>query len=118
MGCNCGGNGNVGYKIVEIKDGQPFLFHPNHGNRKIPMDVWVMAEFKVVRDRSTTYSGFHYFEDRAVAEKYFVTRFRNRKNRAVIPCMIKGVVRRKNEKTGVMLANQIFISSLDLLPFA
>ena len=112
----------AGYRIVEIKDNKvKSLFHGTNGSREIPLDRWVRANIKEVKDGSSSFTyqaGFHFLPSKDDAEKFFNTMFRIKENRYVIPCLVRGNIRVKREnKNGrtAWLANEIMIRSKDIM---
>jgi hypothetical protein len=106
------------YRIVEIKDGKVKpLFHGISGRREFPLDRWVKADKKIVRDGSNEFrylSGFHFLPTKEEAEHFFNTMFRIKENRFIIPCYVRGNIRlkRENKKSrNAWLADEIYISS-------
>ena len=115
---------DVAYRIVEIKDGKVKpLFHGIRGRREFPLDTWVKADMKMVKDGSSTFtylSGFHVLRTKQEAEKFFSTMFRIKKDRYIIPCYVLGGFRRKHPKgkKGLRavswLVDYIYINSHDI----
>ena len=111
-------NMQQGYRIVEIKNGKVMsLFHGTNGSREIPLNTWVKADLKEVKDGrgSFTYeSGFHFLPTREEAENFFNSKFRIKDNRRIVPCLVRGRIRIKhNNKNGrnSWLADEIYIDS-------
>lgn len=109
-----------GYRIVEIKNGKILsLFHGTNGSRALPMDTWIRADQKVVSDGSSGYSylsGFHFLPNEADAIRFFDARFRNKRNRVVVPCWVRGNIRIKNKriKPPCWLAEEIRFNSNEI----
>ena len=100
------------YKIViEGNNGRyKTLFHGINGSKLIPLDEWLKADIKLVKDGSggnKYYSGFHCFETKELGEKY-LKRFRTEQNRVLIKCDAK-FIRHKPSNKEVWLAEEIKI---------
>lgn len=89
------------YKIVEVKNGDYYsLFHGTKGSRKLPINQWIEADQKYVRDGSgeTFYnSGFHVLLTKGGAEKFFETKFKKKENRIVVACEVHSADLRPKE---------------------
>jgi len=102
----------IAYKIVE-KDGNGYktLFHGVEKSRKLPTNVWIKAEQKMVKDGSggkEYLSGFHVFKTKEDAIKYFSIFLLKR--RTIIECFAKNL-RQKPTNKKVWLADEIYIPS-------
>ena len=113
--------GRLVYRIVEISNGKAkSLFHGTNKKREIPLDKWVRANKKIVRDGSNEFrylSGFHFLPTKDAANHFFNTMFRIKENRYVIPCYVRGNIRVKRENQAsrnAWLADEIFIRSEDI----
>jgi hypothetical protein len=97
------------WRILEEKDGKPHtLMHKLNGTHELPIDEWVEADIKPVRNPGSGgqkyISGFHCMLTREDVERY-MQRFT--KPRTLVICQIEiGEVniRRKPGAKGVMLA--------------
>lgn len=95
------------YRLVEIgKNGEyKTLFHGVNKSRTLPRGKWLRAEVKWVNDGSGTHywSGFHVLKSRAECERYF-KRFRKRKHRRVVECLVHGLRPKAHSPHPVLLA--------------
>lgn len=102
------------YKILDEKDGLPLtLFHGVGGSRTLPLDCWIDASVKAVRDGAgTTYqSGFHALPTLNEAIQY-MAKFKNPR----VICEVDidetaGVWPKMHSPSGVILAKRMRISS-------
>jgi len=108
------------FRIFEVKDGNiKSLFHGTDGSRTLPLDTWIQANIKEVRDgrgNFTYQSGFHVLLSEEEAINFFEKMFRIKENRQVLPCYIRGELRpkHKNPRKCVKqswLADEILIKS-------
>lgn len=115
------GTMQVGYRIVEVKNGKPMsLFHGTNGSREIPLDTWYPATVKKVKDGTNgkVYdSGWHFLPSLEYAESFFNKTFRIKESRKVVKCYVRGNIRIKehSKKGRCWLADEIMIKSEDLL---
>jgi hypothetical protein len=94
------------------------LFHGTDRSRTIPLNQWVSADIKQVRDGSgNNYytSGFHVFFDIGAAYYFFNHSLKKHDNRFVVHCYVRGEVRLKSLRSHTWLAEQIYIHTEDLL---
>ena len=106
------------YKIVRIKNGEPYtLFHGINGSRKIPVNSWILADKKIVRDGSkgsTEYiSGWHLFSNLDECRAYLVNKFKVLDNKGIICCKAKGIRKKEHSPNNVLLADSIKITKID-----
>jgi len=103
------------YKIIENKKGNYYtLFHGVDGSRLLPINTWLNANKRLVKDGSDGLiyeSGFHCFLDLNIAHNY-IRHFRKNKNRTIIKCIANNI-RQKPTNPNVYLADAIFIPSGD-----
>ena len=99
------------YKIVEFENGKVrTLFHGINNSRTIPTETWLTADKKMVNDgKGPLYlSGWHVLPTYDLCEKY-LTRFKNRKTKAIFKCLAKDLRPKKHSKSKVFLADHILI---------
>lgn len=108
------------YRIVEISDGKvKSLFHGTSGSRTLPVGEWIKADKKMVHDGSHGIpyrSGFHFLWGLAEAQDFFEKRFRDKENRYVVACWVRGNIRIKNKKANppCWLADEILFFESDM----
>lgn len=102
----------IAYRICERKNGKLYtLFHAINGSREFPMNVWVEAEIKPVRDASKNkgkeyISGFHCIED--INEcRDFVRKFRKERDLVMVKCEIEGIRKKSHSHHNVLLADRM-----------
>jgi hypothetical protein len=107
------------FRIVEIKGGQPHtLFHglpdeDQHRTRAIPLNTWVKAEVKQVRDGTGPYylSGFNVLLTREELEDY-MTRFTAPRDLRIVEIQVRGELRKKeHSRANVWLADEMYLPS-------
>lgn len=101
------------YKIVlKDKDSLRTVHNGIKGNRTLPVNSWITAERKQVKDggRKKPYylSGIHVLPTQHLAEEYMKRFKRNRDDMVIVPCLVKGI-RCKSTNPNVRLVNQIKI---------
>ena len=102
------------YKIVEKhQDGLRTLFHGNKGSRILKTNIWLEANIKMVIDGSDGkkyLSGWHVLKSENATEIFLQKMFRVKKDRRIIPILVRGVLRPKSHsRHEVYLADEMFI---------
>jgi len=102
------------YRIVEVKNGEYYtLFHGTNRSRKLERGKWLVADKKMVTDGScaTSYlSGWHVLKSENATEIFLQKMFRVKKDRRIIPILVRGVLRPKSHsRHEVYLADEMFI---------
>lgn len=99
------------FKIVDRINGQiQTLFHGINGAKQMPLNAWVEANIKMVRDSKNGpeyLSGFHVLETVEGCKNY-LRRFKNLKHKDIVPCFISGKRKKAHSKSKVFLADKIF----------
>ena len=98
-----------GYKIFDYDDGViKFIFHGVNNSRVVPIEQWVKAEIKEVRDSAgpTYQSGFHIFTSWEDVQKWPG----DMNGRVVIRVKARGI-RQKPTKTRVLLADELYVAN-------
>jgi len=102
----------IRWKVFEEKNGLPlFLYHGVNGDRKVPLNVWVKAEYKEVVDGSGQkpyLSAFHVFKDKTALIKW-LTSLKKKKNRCAVK-VSTGMVKDKKSSKYSMLTGKIRLS--------
>ena len=81
------------YRICERKNGELFtLFHGIKGSRKMPMNEWLTADVKIVKDGSKKTSklyksGFHTIESLDEC-RTFTKKFKAKRDLVIVKCLI------------------------------
>lgn len=113
----------TGYRIVEIKNNKVMsLFHGTNKSREIKLDTWNRCDKKVVQDGSGQekkkyLSGWHFLLNKDECEKFFMSMFKIKENRYIVPCRVRGNVRPKHPDgrgKPCFLADEILIFSKDI----
>ena len=112
----------IGYRIVEIKNNKILsLFHGTNKSREIKLDKWNKSNIKLVQDgsgdKNKYLSGWHFLKNEKDCNNFFNKMFKNKENRFVIKCEVRGNIRPKfSNKNGkaCFLANQIKINYNDV----
>ena len=106
------------FRVFEEKRGMPAtLFHGVHGSRKLPLDEWVNAEIKLVKDGTNGkiyQSGFHVFLDRDETIAFFLRLFRHLEDRVIASVDVDkcaGIWSKEHSRGNVFLAARIRIRS-------
>ncbi len=105
-----------GYRIVEDHNGvYKTLFHGVGGSRTIPMDKWLTAKEKMVRDGTGDkwyLSGFHALK--TVEEMVdYAKSFRNRRNiLKIAEVELKGIRYKEHSKAEVILAKKMKLTKI------
>ena len=102
------------YRICELKNNKLHtLFHGLNGSRELPMNVWIYADVKPVRDASKDkgkeyISGFHCMKN-LDEMRNFKRMFRKPRDLVLVECKAKEKLLRKKEhsRANVLLADQI-----------
>ena len=101
------------YKIVnKIGDEYYSLFHGTLKSRKLPKDIWIKADNKLVRDGSggTYYmSGFHILETEKECKYLLNHSFKSIGHKVIVPVYAKEITSKEHSRNNVYLANYIFI---------
>jgi len=101
----------IAYKIVrEVGDSYKTLYHGINSNRELPLNTWIKAEKKLVKDGSggkEYISGIHCFEFHDLARQY-MKRFKNKEGLTIILCLVRGT-HPKASNSDVLLADEILI---------
>jgi len=104
------------FRIFEEVNGQPAtLFHGVKGSRKLPLNIWIKSETKMVKEgtNGTLYkSGFHVLSSKEDVVK-FAKVFKNRKNRFIVKVDALNLRRKKNSKSPIFLAKKMRIDQKD-----
>lgn len=98
-------------KVFDIKDGEPFfLFNSLNGTRKVPLNRWITAEKRAVRDAIGPYyqSGFHAFPN-ASDITYWLRWVTHTDNRVVVEVEIKEIRPKSHGRGNVQLADKMII---------
>lgn len=101
------------YKIVlKTEEGLKTVHNGIRGSRKLPLNCWIEAEHKQVKDggRTKPYytSGIHVLPSEELAKGYLKKFKRNRNDMVIVPCIVKGI-RTKSTNPNVRLVNKIKI---------
>jgi len=103
------------YKIVDVIDGKiKTLFHGLNGSKVIPVDEWMPADRKMVRDGSSTTwyeSGWHVFKEMDTALTY-LRKFSNLAPKAIVRCRAKGLRPKEHSPSPVLLASDLLIEQI------
>ena len=105
------------YRICERKDGKLHsLFHKVIDSRHMPMNVWLGAHIKPVRDgskeTSKTYTaGFHVFED-ADECAGFISKFRKQRDMVLVECEIGSSWPKTHSRSNVLLTDRIRLTKV------
>ena len=100
------------YRICERKNGKLYtLFHGIQGSREMPLNVWMEAEVKLVRDGSRGkakeyLSGFHCIVD-LDEMRDFKRMFRKERDLVLVKCKIEGRRRKEHSRANIILADKI-----------
>ena len=103
------------YRIFDDIDEQPHsLFHGTKGSRKLPLDEWITADTKPVKDGTggkLYQSGFHVFQSLPYAYWFFVRHFRITETRVIskVEIDLGSPLYKKPGKNDVWLAKEILI---------
>jgi len=107
--------GEVVYKIVDIVDGNiKTLFHGLAGSKVMPVNKWMVAAKKRVRDGTskTWYlSGWHVFRHHADAMDYLY-KFQNLEPKAIARCRARGLRPKEHSPSPVLLADDLNIERI------
>lgn len=104
------------YRIFDEKHDVPHtLFHGVNGSRKLPLNEWITAKIKPVREaRGKIYkSGFHVLKTKAEAVEFLATRFKNTDHRVISPIFVDesaGIWKKHHSRANVFLVKKILIS--------
>lgn len=104
------------YKIMDYEKGDlKTLFHGHEGSRTVPMYEWLKAKVKKVYDGSDKRSyvcGWHVFESFDEC-KHYLTKFKNRKNKVIARCRVKGDIwAKKHSRSNVLLTEWLYICGI------
>ena len=106
----------MAYKIFDLKDGMPCtLFHGVNGSRRLPLDRWLTAERKMVRDGSGQgryVSGFHAYESMEDVRAW-AKGAKNLDNRVVAQVGVRGCRSKPRAVRTTILADRLRITSDD-----
>lgn len=101
------------FRLVRVKDDKPHtLFHGINRSTTIPLNRWVEAERKMVRDGGNTtpyVSGFHVLMSRQACEDY-LTKFKNTKDLVIVECEAVELRQKLHSRSPVYLAGAMRIS--------
>lgn len=103
----------IAYRICERKNGNLLtLFHALNGSRILPLDVWLQAKIKPVRDGSKKtakeyLSGFHILKTEEECRKFMGKRFRAPRELVIVKCEIGGLRKKEHSPFNVFLAEEI-----------
>lgn len=90
------------------------LFHGVNGTKKVPLDTWMEATIKEVRDGSggTPYqSGFHVLDTYENCEEY-LKNFSNADSKTIVKCEVGELWRKEHSRcNGVYLTDKVMIKS-------
>jgi hypothetical protein len=104
------------YKIVSMEKGNlNWLFHGNHGTRRITQNVWIDAQIRenAIDGKGSSYkSGFHTLESLSDLIDY-AKRFKNRDRLVIVECEIGGEIWDKTKsKHPVLLSSKIKVGKI------
>lgn len=104
------------YKIVEVdnKGNIKTLFHGIDGSRVLPLNTWLDAEIKFVKDGTskTEYlSGFHILKSPETCRDYLEF-FKHKHNKRIVRCKAKTIWPKSHSRHPVFLAERIFIEEM------
>lgn len=100
------------YRICERRGGKLLtLFHSNDGSRVLPLNVWLNANVKPVRDGSRETakeysSGFHVFKDIDTCRS-FIKRFKAPRELVLIECEVIDLRKKEHSPFHIFLAEKI-----------
>jgi len=97
------------YRICERKgDKLLTLFHGLNGTRVLPLNKWLNADIKPVRDgKSKIYiSGFHTLPTKDECRD-FIRMFRKERDLVMVECEIEGIRKKEHSRSNVLLADRI-----------
>ena len=100
------------YRICERKNGKLYtLFHGIKGSRHMPMNVWLNANIKKVRDggkktAKSYMSGFHCIEDIDEARD-FIKMVRKPRDFVLVECKVSGVRKKEHSRSNILLADKM-----------
>jgi len=101
------------YRICNYRKGKLYsLFHGTNHTRYIPLNTWMKAEEKLMRDgsgKSYYISGFHVMPDLDEVRTWFNKAFKFAQDRVIVKCEIKdGSLRKKDHsKYGIFLTSEM-----------
>ena len=102
----------IAYRICERKGKELFtLFHGINGSRRMPINEWLSAKIRPVRDGSRQHaklyqSGFHVFLDSEECER-FINRFSKPRDLVMVKCEIGRTWEKEHSPTNVLLTDRI-----------
>ena len=99
------------YKIFEVKNDLPkFMFFGLNGSKFVPMDEWLIAKNKKVRDGSGKWyiSRFHVYENIDKIDK-FINTLKNKDTRCVVEVVASNMIP-KSKNSKAHLTDKIFLS--------
>jgi len=106
------------YRMFEIRNGLPAtLFHGIRGSRTLPLNQWIDAEIKQVRDGSSGKiykSGFHILPKLEETIQFIKRMFIHLENRVIAPVSVDidaGIWPKTHSRHDVFLAAKIRISN-------
>ena len=102
------------FKAFYEKEDLPYFFkHANSGSRKVPLDEWIEADRKPVRDGSGDHyylSSFHVMTESSRLMDWCDS-LRRTEGKVFIRVLARGIKRKKNSKFGMFLADSIKVPS-------
>jgi hypothetical protein len=108
-------NTMVGYRICEKRDGKLLtLFHRTNGTRELPLNRWIKADVREVRDGSRPkakpyLSGFHFLFD--IDEcRDFIKMFRKQRHMVLVECRVKDIWKKNHSRSNVFLTRYMKIT--------
>ena len=108
------------YRIFDEKNDAPHtLFHGVKGSRKLPLDTWVEAEIRKVKDGSCKVkyiSGFHVLKTEQEAKSFLNKMFKYKNYRVITRVLVdedSGLWKKEHSKSNVFLAKKIKILKKD-----
>lgn len=115
------GDEGTAYRLVELRRDKPYsLFHgimdaKDEGarrTREVPMDVWLPADTKWVRDGTGPYywSGFNVLLERDQLKRY-LSRFTKPRPLLIVACEVRGLRRKTHSRHPVYLADWMRLPS-------
>jgi len=106
------------YRFVDMKNGKMHsLFHKTNGTKELPLNQWIEADVKLVRDgsrkTSTEYTGgWHVFTEFEETKKFLLKRFANLKPKAIVKCKVKDIWKKEHSRNNILLVRHMLIEKI------
>ena len=97
------------YRICERKNEKLYtLFHAINGSREMPIEKWMDAEIKPVKDgKGTVYiSGFHCMEN-LKEMRDFKRMFRKPRDLVLVECEVEGIRTKDHSRANILLVDRM-----------